>query len=242
MIEKRGERSASTLVIVATLNEEQGVGPTLAEIKVSLDEPFCLVVDGRSTDGTAKIAEQMGAEVVTQKGSGKGDAIATAIAHAQTIDAEYVVFIDADYTYPAGYLPQMIKILEANPNVGMVCGNRFNGRFRLESMHSMLYLGNRLLAFTHNLLNGVGLQDPLTGLRAVRWQILKDWKPKSRGFDVEVELNHFIERQGFRILEIPISYRPRLGQKKLKLKHGFTILNRILTETIQARAGNRVSL
>jgi dolichol-phosphate mannosyltransferase len=233
MMKKGEEGCLPTLVVVATLNEEEGVGQTLAEIKSFLDKPFCLVVDGRSTDGTAKIAEQMGAEVVTQKGSGKGDAIATAIAHAQTIDAEYVAFIDADYTYPAGYLPRMISILEANPDVGMVCGNRFNSRFRLGSMHSMLYLGNRLLAFTHNLLNGVGLQDPLTGLRAVRWQILKDWKPKSRGFDVEVELNHFVEKQGFRILEIPISYRRRLGKKKLKLKHGFTILNRILTESIQ---------
>jgi len=234
MIEKRGGSFPSTLVIVAALNEEEGVGPTLAEIKGSLDKPFCLVVDGRSTDGTAKIAEQMGAKVVTQKGSGKGDAIATAIAHAQTIEAEYVAFIDADYTYPAGYLPQMIKILKANRNVGMVCGNRFNGRFHLGSMHTMLYLGNRFLAFTHNSLNSVHLQDPLTGLRVAKWrQLVKDWKPRSKGFDVEVELNQYVEKKGYSIVEIPISYRKRLGEKKLKLRHGFTILNRILTERIQ---------
>jgi glycosyltransferase involved in cell wall biosynthesis len=56
------------------------VGPTLAEIARELDKPFCLVVDGRSTDGTVKIAEAMGATVITQRGLGKGDAIATAIA------------------------------------------------------------------------------------------------------------------------------------------------------------------
>ena len=232
MIEKKGV--PSTLVIVATLNEEEGVGPTLAEIKGSLDELSCLVVDGRSTDGTAKIAEQMGAEVVTQKGSGKGDAIATAIAHAQTIDAEYVAFIDADYTYPAGYLPQMIKILKANPDVGMVCGNRFNGRFHLGSMHNMLYLGNRFLAFTHNFLNGIHLQDPLTGLRVAKWRrLLKDWRPRSKSFDVEVELNRYVEKKGYRIVEIPILYRKRLGEKKLKVRHGFTILVRILMEKFE---------
>jgi dolichol-phosphate mannosyltransferase len=232
MIETNGV--PSTLVIVATLNVEEGVGPTLAEIKGSLDELSCLVVDGRSMDGTAKIAEQMGAEVVTQKGSGKGDAIATAIAHAQTIDAEYVAFIDADYTYPAGYLPQMIKILKANPDVGMVCGNRFNGRFHLGSMRNMLYLGNRFLAFTHNFLNGIHLQDPLTGLRVAKWRrLLKDWRPRSKSFDVEVELNRYVEKKGYRIVEIPILYRKRLGEKKLKVRHGFTILARILMEKVE---------
>ena len=96
----------------------------------------------------------------------------------------------------------------------------------------MFYVGNRLLALTHNLLNGVDMRDPLTGLRVVRWEIVSDWRPKSKGFDVEVELNHFVEKKGFGIKEIPIHYRHRLGEKKLKLRHGFTILRRILAENI----------
>jgi len=87
------------------------------------------------------------------------------------------------------------------------------------------------LAFTHNMLNGVALRDPLTGLRVVRWEILKDFTPKSKGFDVEVELNHQVERKGYSIMEIDISYRRRLGVKKLKLKHGLTIAKRIMLET-----------
>ena len=229
----KGEESHhSTLVIVAALNEEDGVGPTLAEIKSFLDGPLLLVVDGRSTDGTAKIAEAMDAWVVFQKGAGKGDAYAVAIDHARALDVKYVVFIDADFTYPAEYLPKMTKFLEENPEVGMVCGNRFNSHFHLKAMRNRFYLGNRLLAFTHNLLNGVDMRDPLTGLRVVRWEIVRDWKPKSKSFDVEVELNHLVEKKGFDIEEIPISYRPRLGEKKLKVKHGFTILRRILTESI----------
>jgi dolichol-phosphate mannosyltransferase len=98
-------------------------------------------------------------------------------------------------------------------------------------MKNMFYLGNRALAFTHNMLNGVDLRDPLTGLRVVRWNILRDWIPESKGFDVEVELNHLVERKGFSIKEIEIEYRPRLGQKKLKLRHGITIFRRILSES-----------
>jgi len=49
---------------------------------------------------------------------------------------------------------------------------------------------------------------------------------------VEVELNHRVEKKGFKIVEVPIRYRKRLGEKKLKLSHGATILKRILLETI----------
>ena len=74
--------------------------------------------------------------------------------------------------------------------------------------------------------------NALTGLRVVRWRILKNWKPKSKGFDIEAEINHRVERQGCKIVEIPISYRDRLGEKKLKLRHGFTILRRIISESL----------
>jgi glycosyltransferase involved in cell wall biosynthesis len=231
MLEKGEGDLFSPLVIVATLNEEEGIGPTLAEIKSFLDKPLFLVVDGQSTDGTVKFAKALGAQVVFQKGKGKGDAIATAIEHARALDVKYVIFIDADFTYPAEYLPKMIGILEQNPDVGMVCGNRFNDHFHLKGMHNLFYLGNRLLAFTHNFLNGVAMRDPLTGLRVVRWEILRDWRPKSKSFDLEVELNHYVERKGYGIEEVPIYYRPRLGEKKLKMKHGVTILKRILLES-----------
>jgi dolichol-phosphate mannosyltransferase len=225
------EGRPSTLVIVAALNEEEGIGKTLAEIKSVLDGALCLVVDGRSTDGTAKVAEWMGAKVVFQKGLGKGDAIASALEHTRTLNAKYVVFTDADFTYPAEYLPKMIEILEQDPQVGMVCGNRFNNYFQLKDMGNAFYFGNRVLAFIHNLLNGVNMRDPLTGLRILRSSILKKWMPKSEGFDVEVELNHHVERQGYGIVEVPIPYRRRLGEKKLKLRHGITILRRILLES-----------
>jgi glycosyltransferase involved in cell wall biosynthesis len=220
------------LVIVAALNEEAGIGPTLAEVRRYLGYPMLLVVDGQSTDRTVEIAEAMDAIVIFQKGTGKGDAVAAAIEHANRFDVKYVVLIDADFTYSAEYLPEMIKILEENQEVGMVCGNRFNSHFHLEGMRSRFYLGNRLLAFMHNLLNGVDMRDPLTGLRVVRWEIVRDWNPKSKGFDIEVELNHLVERKGFELHEIPIHYRARLGEKKLKLRHGFTIMRRILTESI----------
>lgn len=221
-----------TLVLVAALNEEEGLGPTLTEINDSLEKPLCLVVDGRSTDRTIEIAKQHGAQTLFQKGVGKGDAIATAIGHIEELNVKYVALIDADYTYPAKYLTKMIKILEENPEVGMVCGNRFSKNLKREAMHNVFHLGNRFLSLTHSLLNGVNLVDPLTGLRVVRKEILHKWYPQSKGFDIEVELNHLVENKGYQIIEIPICYRARLGEKKLSPKHGFSIFKRIITESI----------
>jgi dolichol-phosphate mannosyltransferase len=223
--------NSDVMVIIATLNEAKGVGPTLQELKENLEDPYYLVVDGNSVDGTVEIAKKFGAEVMMQEGKGKGRAIAQALGHVND-GTRYVVFTDADYTYPAEYIPQMIEVAENNPDVGMVTGNRFNNGFNLKAMGNMYHFGNRILAFVQNLLNGVKLQDPLTGLRVVKWEILKDWKPKSKGFDIEAELNHYIEKKGYRIIEIPIHYRERLGEKKLKLRHGFIILRRILAEAI----------
>lgn len=232
-MEKNSSHS-SVLVIIAALNEEKGIGLSLAELRLVLDEPRYLVVDGNSIDQTVKIAKDMGAEVLFQKGVGKGQAIAQAIKHVNSDVIEYVVFTDADYTYPVKSLPEMIQILDRNPEVGMVCGNRFTHSLTLSAMKSFFFVGNRLLALTQRLLNGVHLNDPLTGLRVIRWDILKNWEPKSKGFDIEAEINHRVENKGFRTVEIPIQYRSRVGEKKLKLRDGITILKRIVTESLIA--------
>ena len=226
-------RNSDVTVIIPTLNEEEGIAPTLRELREVLEDPYYLVVDGGSVDGTVEVAKELGAEVVVQEGRGKGRAVAQAFGHVNA-GTRYVVFIDADYTYPAEYVPKMIEVLEETPDVGMVTGNRFNDSFDLKAMGNAYYIGNRFLAFMQHLLNGVKLRDPLTGLRVVRWEILQDWKPKSKSFDLEVELNYYVERKRYQVKEIPIQYRRRLGEKKLKLAHGFTILKRILIESISA--------
>ena len=200
-----------------------------------------MVVDGNSHDRTVEVAKNSGATILFQDGTGKGDAIAKALEHTDS-DVKYIVLTDADFTYPAEYVPKMIEILERNPHVGMVCGNRFNQRLDPKIIRGSFYFGNKLIAFTHNLLNGVNMHDPLTGLRVIRADILRSAILKAKGFDIEVELNHCVERQGFKIVELPITYRKRVGEKKLKLKHGATILKRILLETTYLPPNGHLSL
>ena len=231
----------STQVIIAALNEEPGIGKTIGEIQRNFPTKQLLVVDGKSHDRTVEVAKNFGANILFQDGTGKGDAIAKALEHTDP-DVKYIVLTDADFTYPAEYIPKMIEILECNPQVGMVCGNRFSRRLDSKIIRGSFYFGNKLIAFAHNLLNGVNMNDPLTGLRVIRADILRNSLLKAKGFDIEVELNHQVERQGYTIVEVPIAYRERIGEKKLKLKHGVAILKRIILETTYLPVGSRLLL
>ena len=221
--------TAPIQLIIAALNEEEGIGLTIAEMKDTLGEISTLVVDGKSTDKTVDLARNMGATVICQDGVGKGDALAKALLYIDP-DANYIILTDADYTYPAEHVPEMIRILDENPQVGMVCGNRFNGHTNKKALYRVFHTGNKMLAFMHKMLNGVELKDPLTGLRVIRAEVLRNFKIESKGFDIEVELNNYVQKQGYLIQEIVIDYRVRLGEKKLKARHGASILRRILKD------------
>ncbi len=217
-------------VVIATLNEEEGIGPTLLEMQSVLHDSKFIVVDGNSVDKTIEIAKNMGADVLLQEGKGKGNAMSQGL-RMYGSQSEFIVFTDADYTYPAEYVPKMIEILEQDPKVGMVIGNRFKNVGGVnQSFKNPFYFGNRLLAFAQQVMNGVKLADPLSGLRVVRSDALEGLKLKSNGFDVEAELNAIMGRRGYKIVEIPIEYRSRLGEKKLRMRDGWGIMKRIFTE------------
>ena len=80
----------------------------------TLGSPRVLVVDGNSTDRTVEVAKNTGADIAFQDGSGKGDALAKALEQLDST-VDYVVITDADYTYPAEYVPEMIRLLRRKP-------------------------------------------------------------------------------------------------------------------------------
>jgi len=213
--------------IVAAYNEEEGIIPTLTEIKDVLHDAEIVVVDGKSSDKTFELAKKFGAKVISQKGVGKGNAIAEGLKNLGDKTA-YVIFTDADYTYPASYIEKMINILDVHPEVGMVLGNRFTEELKDQSDRNQFFIGNKILATIHNVMNGLNLEDPFTGLRIMRYEVLKSWVPQSQEFDIEAEINWFVNKSGYKIVEIPIHYRKRLGKKKLGFRHGLKILRRIV--------------
>ncbi len=87
-----------TEVLIAALNEEEGIAPTISELSEAMAVKRILLVDGYSGDQTVKTAKDCGAEIIFQDGIGKGDALAKAF-HCIGDDTKYVVITDADYTY-----------------------------------------------------------------------------------------------------------------------------------------------
>ena len=219
------------VVIIPTLDEELGVEPTINEMKEVLSDSRFIVIDGGSKDRTIEVAKDLGVDVFIQDGKGKGDAIRKGLDKLYS-NTRYVIFNDADYTYPAAKLKVMLSILNKNPEVGMVLGDRFKNRINLNCLVNPFFVGNRFFAFAQRMFNGLNLNDPLTGLRVIRYKLLKNWVPISDSFDIEAELNYHIERTGYNIVEIPILYRKRLGKKKLGLRHGLKILKRIIKESV----------
>jgi dolichol-phosphate mannosyltransferase len=222
------------VVIIPALEEAAGIFRTILELDQEL-RPYTgktyLVVDGNSTDGTGQIAHRLGAMVLKQEGVGKGDAFRQALENVPE-STKYIVLIDADFTYPATHITEMVGLMESDPSIGMVSGNRFGYSETRELFKRSFYIGNRTLALVHAVLNGVKMKDPLSGLRVIRYDLLRDWSPKALGFDIEAELNHHITASGYSIREIPIEYRIRIGEKKLRRRDGFQILHRMLTQTL----------
>ena len=215
-------------VVIPTLNEREAIGLVLDELRQEGYKNL-LVVDGYSTDGTPDIAREKGALVIFQHGAGKAGAIKTALEHVKT---PYMLVMDGDYTYD----PKDIKRLLAHaPNYDEVIGARA-GRHNMGRLHR---LGNWVINRVFNALFGTGLSDVCSGMYLVRTEALKGVELGSRGFGVEVEIAAHMCTYG-RVTEVPISYRPRIGSKKLRsFRDGIAILATIFS---LARAYNPMLL
>ncbi len=205
-------------VVIPTLNEAEAIGRVIDEVlAVGVAPENILVVDGGSTDGTVEIARSKGVKVVMQEGEGKADAVKTAV---KLVETSYVLFMDGDYTYPAKHIPELLK--ELVKGADLVIGWR---RYVEPGAQTLTYrVGNKLLTTTFNLLFGTKLHDVLSGMYAIRLDVLREIFFESRGFSVEAEIVAHVAGTGGRIVEVPIAYRRRLGKKKLGVLHGVHIL------------------
>lgn len=204
-------------VVVPTLNEEHGIGQVISELRL-VGYHNILVVDGYSTDGTAKVAESNGCCVVLQHSRGKCGAIETAIENVKT---PYMLIMDGDCTYD----PKDIGSLMAHAeNYDQIIGVRANGRAHIPRLNRF---GNRLITTTFNVLMGTKLSDVCSGMYLLKTETARQLQLNTKGFDVEVEIAAQTASRG-KITEVPIDYRKRVGAQKLSsLKHGFQIIRTI---------------
>ena len=211
-------------IIFPALNEEVTIGKVIDEVPMEEIErkgyrAEVIVVDNGSTDKTREIAEAKGARVITEPRRGKGRAIRTAF---ESVGGDYVFMLDADFTYPATYIPRMLELLEEGYDV--VLGSRLKGQLEDGAMTRLNLVGNHLLSFLANILYGTRISDLCTGCWGFRGEVTKSLKLDAIGFELEANMLIELAMKGYRIGETPIYYRRRPTPAKLSsLKAGFRI-------------------
>jgi len=197
-------------VIIPTHNEAQAIGRVLADIPSHLTTEV-IVVDSNSNDGTPEIAARMGARVVQEPCRGYGRACLTGLATANYPDV--VVFLDGDYSDRPSELPILLAPI-INGHADITLGSRLHGPRSAAALPWHQVFGNRLAASLIRLLYGLELSD-LGPFRAGRADVLRALalQEPTYGWAVEMILKGALA--GFRVVEVPVSYYPRIGKSKI---------------------------
>ena len=197
-------------VIIPTHNEAQAIERVLADIPSDLATEV-IVVDSNSKDGTPEIAARMGARVVQEPRRGYGRACLTGMAASNSPDV--VVFLDGDYSDRPSELPILLApIIERRADITL--GSRLQKQRSAGALPWHQVFGNRLAASLIRLLYGLEITD-LGPFRAGRADVLRALvlEEATYGWAVEMILKGALA--GFRVVEVPVSYYPRIGKSKI---------------------------
>ena len=216
-------------IIIPTHDEAQAIAHVLADLPPGLATEV-IVVDSDSRDGTPEIAARMGARVIQESRRGYGRACLTGLAAAKA--PEVVVFLDGDYSDRPHELPMLLDpIIQGRADIAL--GSRLHDHRVPRALPWHQALGNRLAAGLIRLLYGLEISD-LGPFRAGRADVLRalDLAETTYGWAVEMILK--ATRSGFRVVEVPVSYYPRIGRSKIggtvkgSLGAGWFIFSRIV--------------
>ena len=193
------------------MNEERSIGLVLDEVKGAMGsrDHEILVVDTNSKDRTREIAASKGAVVVDEPRRGYGRAYKTGF---EKSSGEVIATLDADLTYPASDIPSLVDMLESK-DLDFITTNRF-ARMQKGAMGAKHRFGNWVLSTTMRLLFGAKLRDSQSGMWVFRKSILPSLRLESEGMSMSEELKVEAFRKA-RAEEVPITYRPRIGEVKL---------------------------
>lgn len=205
-------------MIIPVFNEQKAIQNVLSDIPGHL-EADVVVVDNGSTDRTVELARQMGARIVHEHRRGYGWACLAGIAALHKPDI--VVFLDGDYSdYPDEMTGLVKPIVEGRAD--LVIGSRILGNREAGALLPQARFGNWLATWLIRRLFGACFTD-LGPFRAVTYPALLQLEMQDRTFGWTVEMQVKAARLKLRFLEVPVSYRRRIGVSKITGTVGGTI-------------------
>jgi glycosyltransferase involved in cell wall biosynthesis len=172
-----------------------------------------VVADNGSTDATALVALENGAEVVHEPERGYGAACLKALAHLADDPPEIVVFLDGDYSDHPNEMDALVAPIAAG-DAEMVVGSRARGVRERGALSPQQRVGNAVACGALRFLYGVRYSD-LGPFRAIRWQTLQALDMRDRNFGWTVEMQIKAARHSVPYFEVPVSYRQRIGVSKV---------------------------
>jgi glycosyltransferase involved in cell wall biosynthesis len=199
-------------LILPAYNEELTIESTVRSFHVALPEAAIWVINNRSSDETESIARStlllLGCVggVLNESRKGKGNAVRRAFLE---INADFYVLADADLTYPADRVRDLLApVLERRAD--MVVGDRHSaGHYAAENKRALHGVGNRLVRSLVNGLFNAELADIMSGYRVFNRRFVKNYPILVEGFEIETDMTlHALDKR-YRIIEIPIEYKDR---------------------------------
>jgi glycosyltransferase involved in cell wall biosynthesis len=199
-------------VVIPALDEERSIARVLADIP----EPYrrrVIVVDNGSRDGTAGAARAAGALVVHEPRRGYGAACLRGLAELAVRPPVAVVFLDADLSDDPREMGRLVEPVLAG-RADLVVGSRVLGTREPGALLPQARFGNALATFLLRVLYGARFTD-LGPFRAVSWAGLQrlDLRDPDYGWTVQMQARAI--RRGLACLEVPVSYRRRVGRSKI---------------------------
>ena len=196
-------------VVIPALNEETAIGGVVREVPRDLVDEI-IVVDNGSTDRTAEIAADAGARVVREPARGYGAACLAGASAAG--DADILVFLDGDRNDDPTELRLVLAPVLAG-EADLVLGSRRAGTTR-GALTLQQRVGNRVVTALVRALYGVRLTD-IGPFRAIPARVLRDLGMEHKTYGWPAEMVVKAVRRGYRIVEVPVSCRQRLGRSKV---------------------------
>jgi glycosyltransferase involved in cell wall biosynthesis len=203
----------STAVIIPALNEEGAIAAVVRDSLVQ-DIDWVIVADNGSSDETAEIAQEAGAQVVDVPCLGYGYACAAGTARAIALGATVLVYIDGDYSSVPDEMVRLLNPLREN-KADLVLGSRVLGTIGEGAMPPHQKFGNDVSSWLISKLYGVKVTD-LGPYRAIRTELIQELGMREMTFGWPTEMMVKAVQNGARIVEVPVSWRRRrAGQSKV---------------------------
>ena len=202
-------------VIIPAYNEEESIGKVVTDIPKDLVRDI-LVCNNASTDSTKSVATEAGAIVLDQPMKGYGNACLKGIEYLKNKPVEeqpdIVIFIDGDYSDHPEEMPSLVQpILDGQD---MVIGSRALGNMESGAMMPQQIFGNWLATNLIRLFYNYNFTD-LGPFRSIKWKKLVEIDMQDRDFGWTVEMQVKAAKYKLKCIEVPVTYRRRIGVSKV---------------------------